>query len=241
MIIVINNSGVYKMGIIEQYIEYERLYAINGYYGNKINNRTYKIERGSVPILLSAPHSVRQVRNKIIKAQDMYTGAIVDYIQYKTNCYSITNICTDNNDPNYDNINVCKYKQQICKLIEQHGIKLILDIHGLGVDKKSSIDICTNNGKTLNNRDDILEYIIKHLSKRLEIDDKTISLNKYYKADLEFCIANSISKLYSIPIIELEINKILRDPYNYSDNVVELLSMLEYIIRNIKYSKEDKL
>ena len=222
--------------MIQRIIQLENTYMKNNYFGEKINDKTFKVCKGDIPILISAPHSVRQIRDNKIKAQDIMTGSIVDYIQEKTNCFSITNICFDNNDPNYDDVKKCFYKQEIIKIIKENNIKLIFDIHGLDLKKDSLIDICTNENSDLVDRLDILEFIVNNFHLNFKNYDKKVSLNKYYKADKEFCICNYISKNFCIPCVELELNKLLRNPYNENDfkffvnKMIELIFFLDNII-----------
>lgn len=218
--------------MVEKLIELEKIYSKNNYYGEKINGQTIKIKKGTIPILLTAPHSVRQIRNNKTKAQDMYTGSIVDYIQEQTNCFSITNIFTDNNDPNIDNINCCIYKQELTNLCKENNIKLILDFHGMDIKRESAIDICTNHNKTLLGQTNILNCFITELEKNITIENKPITKNKYFFADKKYCITNYSSRELNIPSIELEINKIIRDFYNFPMNAEIFITTMVTIIMN---------
>lgn len=220
--------------MIDEIIEFENLYAKNNYFGEKIDSNTFKICNGNIPILISAPHSVRQVRDGKLKAQDLMTGGIVDYIQSVTSCFSITNICTDNNDPNYDNIEVCKYKQEILNIINNNNIKLVLDFHGLDKNRHSLIDICTNNKKNLVNKIDVLVYFEDKLSNTFNKCDKYISIDKYFKADKEWCVSNCISRTCNIPCLELELNKQLRNPYEDEFLLKLFINTMIEIINDLK-------
>ena len=85
----------------EKVFNMNRKYEINNYNG-LYNGITYlKIVYGNLPILLSAPHSVKQVRNNKIKKSDGLTGAIVEYLAKLSDTYGITRICNLLDDPNY--------------------------------------------------------------------------------------------------------------------------------------------
>ena len=69
----INNSFVYADDFysIDYINEQEKEFAVNNYMGNGIDDFKYKI--GNIPILISAPHAVKQFRNESYKAADIYT------------------------------------------------------------------------------------------------------------------------------------------------------------------------
>ena len=102
---------------------------------NKENekNKSFETIKGKIPILISAPHSVRQIRNGKIKGKDIYTGPIVIILQKEADCYSIYKTKNNNDDANYD-IENNTYKEEILKIIEENQIKLLLDIHGASND-----------------------------------------------------------------------------------------------------------
>ena len=100
---------------------------------------------GQVPILLSAPHAVKQIRNGNIKDHEFYTGAIVECLAKQIGCscitkqYLIENAAND--DPNTDNA-YCSYKTAINQFLQDHNIRLFVDIHGLSSNRDSIVDIC---------------------------------------------------------------------------------------------------
>lgn len=63
----------------------------------------FKIIKGDMPILLSAPHAVKQIREGKIKEEDRLTGAIVEYLCIKTGTNGIVRTYNHNDDPNYEN------------------------------------------------------------------------------------------------------------------------------------------
>ena len=104
-----------------------------------INNKfdEYKIKEekafeyieGKEKIIVSAPHSVRQIRNGNIKGKDSCTGTIAILLQKQLNCYCLYKTKNCNDDANYD-IENNPYKDKIIDLVEKNNINFLLDIHG---------------------------------------------------------------------------------------------------------------
>ena len=65
-------------------------------------NKSFDILKGKEKVFLSAPHSVRQLRNGIIKGKDSCTGTIAITLQKAINCYCIYKTKNCDDDANYD-------------------------------------------------------------------------------------------------------------------------------------------
>lgn len=137
------------MNIATQIEELNEKYKLNNANGFKNNNSTnYTIINGNIPILLSAPHAVKQVRDGKVKAEDAYTGGITEYLCKVCSCSGIIRTFNEADDPNIDNTGLgFDYKQQILNTIRQNDIKLLLDIHGCNNSYGFDFCIGTNNRK----------------------------------------------------------------------------------------------
>ncbi len=105
----------------------------------------YRYIEGRIPILISAPHGAKHYRRwggeGYWKKEDAYTsslaiklgqltGAHVMYVKYKTG-----------EDPNRD-IH-CAYKDFMRKVVQEHGIKFVLDLHGACGSQPFKVDVGT--------------------------------------------------------------------------------------------------
>lgn len=183
----------------------EKKYQHNIYHG--FSEKSCQVSSfGNVPILLSAPHSVKQKRDGKIKSQEFYTGAIAEYLAKKIGCSVITKqyLLEDNlnDDANYEDCR-CAYKTAINQFLLQSNIKLFVDIHGLARGKDSIIDICIDKGINSNNENfpfilqrNVNEYFGKN----------SATIDKYYKADFANVLSKWMHNTYNISSIELEIN-----------------------------------
>lgn len=217
--------------------EIEEKYRVNNYAGDKIPCRVKKY--GNTPILLSAPHSVKQKRNGKIKNHEFFTGGIAEYLGEKLKCSVITKRCLlqdqYNDDANYED-EKCSYKMAISQFIEQNDILLFVDIHGLAGNKDSIIDICINNRKNT-------EETTYHLDLKRKVDnffgEDSATIDKYYSAEPEYVLSNWVHTKYRIPAIEIEINGVYRwfegDCLEQSKDLLNILE--DWLINCNKLSK----
>lgn len=121
--------------------------------GFKINEKNFVYKIGEIPILLSAPHAVKQFREKKEKASDYLTGALAIYLAQKCNCSYFVRTFNDNDDPNYP-LETTLYKiendylKTLKKFIEEHKQFLIIDIHGCINNKKYDCSFWHDNYNT---------------------------------------------------------------------------------------------
>lgn len=76
-------------------------YEANDYHGIKGEATNYRVILGKVPILVSAPHAVRQLREGMLKERDGMTGGIVEYLCEELGVFGIVRIWEAGDDPNY--------------------------------------------------------------------------------------------------------------------------------------------
>ena len=202
-----------------------------------INNRfdEYKIKEakafdvieGRERIILSAPHSVRQLRNGNIKGKDSCTGTIAILLQQQLNCYCIYKTKNCNDDANYD-IENNPYKDKIIDLIDKNNINFLLDIHGAKDGQEFDIDVGTANLSNLNGQNKYIEDFIK-IGEKYNLN---ITIDKVFKAETLHTVANTISIETKIPCMQIEIAKMYRDIDQFN-NIKIMLNFLEEYLRKI--------
>lgn len=169
---------------------------------NKIFDGDFTILKGNVPVLLSAPHTMRQVREDgSIKSSEPYTKALVLYLQKKLNCSClIKNIDTgtDSNSDEYE-----KYKTELIRFIKKNNISLVLDIHGASSERDFDVEFGTLNYLTA-------DYsTIKELGEAfMESGVKSVSINEPFKGG---GITRRIYGSTDVDVIQIEINRKYRD------------------------------
>ena len=214
---------------LKEKIEYYNHEIFDNEKERKQNKETpFKIVDGEIPIILSAPHCVKQTRNGKMKQAEGETGAIVQIIAKDIKCYAIYKTYNNNDDANYDIEN--PYKNELEKIIKERKIKLLLDIHGARNENDFNIEIGTSDGENVEGK----EYIIKELKESLEEQGiKNIVENTRFKANTIHTISKYIHEKTKIPCIQLEVT----GRYRYIKNIEgiqKLINGLEKFIKNIE-------
>ena len=189
--------------------------------------KSFRVINGKIPIIVSAPHTVRQLRKGKIKGAEYQTGAIVNILVEETGCFAIYKTYNNQDDANYD-IENNEYKEEIKHIVKENNIKLVLDIHGARNEYRFDIDLGTSCGENINNNIEIVKKL-KECFKRNEI--KNITENKMFKADSIRTISKYINKETKVPCIQLEVSWKYRD-LNNLDNIKRLIKALEEFILN---------
>lgn len=221
--------------ILEQIKNAELKFKANNYKGD--STRSCMVEKyGNLPILLSAPHAVKQIRSGEVKAHEFYTGAIIECLAKQIGCACITKQYlienAENDDPNTDNA-FCSYKTAIYQFLQEHHIELFVDIHGLSSKRESIIDICIDQGKNVNN----MNYIFD-LQKCIEdkFGTNKFSVDKYFSAFSENIMSKWVHSSFNISALELEINGAYRwFEGDTEQQSLELFLCLRDWLKNIKF------
>ncbi|WP_067724623.1 hypothetical protein [Oceanobacillus damuensis] len=205
---------------------YESQFALNDYKGNILAKHSYEKSFGSIPILLSMPHSVAQMRNGKLKDSDDYTGAIGLFTQKLLDCHCIYSTRTSEEDPNY--VIEGKYKIELEKIIKKGNIKFVIDLHGASSKRNFDIDLGTIHGKTMssNTINEIKEIFSNNgIMNVLE--------NEMFAATHKGTITSFVHHELKVPCFQMEINKKFRDPLNRIDSfkilIASLVDMIHYL------------
>ena len=175
-------------------------FANNEYFGTNVwTEEKYRVLSGNIPVLISAPHSVNQLRGDEVREAEKYTGALARYLSYATGSFAIFQLFT-HADPNFDSDH--NYKNGIINLIEVNGIKLLIDIHSSTFNNDTDIDIVTDGRTTLLDKTNIIDDFKKiALKNNVKVDENNIP-NK----DNENEIISVVSLVCGIPSLRLVIN-----------------------------------
>lgn len=116
-------------------IEFERIQY------NSKSDDYFGIIDGSIPILLSAPHGAKHLRDGRWKGEDEYTSSLAIKLGALTGASVIFVKNKTEEDSNY--LPSTRYKDAIRKLVAELGIKFLADIHGADItrDYKMSVGI----------------------------------------------------------------------------------------------------
>lgn len=203
-----------------------KLYELNSYNGEIINGLNYKIILGGIPILFSAPHAVKQIRNGNVKNQDAMTGGLVEYLASHLNAFGITRVANLEDDPNFYNEGISlEYKNQILKLIEENNIKLLIDIHGCKDTHGFDIEIGTNKGKNINFDSDVLGIFANSFS-----EVGLVSVDTLFMASREETVSCYVHNTLDIVCLQIEISSKIRFD---EERLLQFVRVLECAIKKV--------
>ncbi len=211
---------------IIELIKMNEKYKANNCNGLNQGGENFNIIYGNSPILLSAPHAVRQSRDGQIKKADTMTGVIVEDLCRRTKTNGIIRTFNLMDDPNNENSGYgLKYKKGILDIIKQRNIVCMLDIHGCGKEYGFDIDIGTDNGNNIKGANNLLNIINMGLIKcgKVEID-------KIFSATDNKIISNYINRKTNVACFQIEISSAIRKDIN---RLMQLLDAFEEIIKNL--------
>jgi len=86
----------------------------------------FKYWPGSIPVLISVPHSVRYLKQKKIMKSAEFTGSLGYLLGEMSGCHVLAVGKFYRGDPNNDN--PCLYKDLLAGICRKQGIKLVLDL-----------------------------------------------------------------------------------------------------------------
>lgn len=218
----------------------------------------YAYKKGSIPILISAPHSIKQPNRpgkSEFKAADVYTGSIAKYIAEQTGAHVIYKSAYTGVDDNYmgdGKVNSSKvktktpYRDKIEEIIDENDIKLVIDLHGFADSDKKDYGVVfgTNNGKNLLNAQGLLDEIIKVFENNGYVESGTKEAKKVNKHNA-YCIdgkyaaavknrtiANYVATTLKTPSIQIELSRTNRDPKN-SDYLYRSVNTIIDVVNHV--------
>ena len=181
----------------------------------------YKISMGNIPILFTAPHTMEQVRSDgSVKKSEPYTKAIALYLNKHMNTYSMIKLIDTGLDSNRDNHD--EFKNKLLSLVDEHNIKLVIDLHGASIDREFDVEFGTMNNLTAD-----FSTINELKESFIENGITNISFNEPFKGG---AITQYLYNKKDIDVIQLEINYKYRD-YNNLDNLELLIKSLSNFIK----------
>ena len=205
-------------------------FANNEYFGTNVwTEEKYRVLSGSVPVLLSAPHAVNQIRGEDVRDAEKYTGAFVRYLCNATSSFGIFQLFT-HADPNNDEDH--NYKNAVINLINAYNIKLLIDVHSSTFKDDTDIDIVTNSRQTLRGMDSLFDKLkLLGVKYNVKVDENNVP-NKEKSNE----IITVASLICGIPTMRIVINNKKLDVLNDGESINKILLLMEEFISYFNYS-----
>lgn len=205
-------------------------FANNEYFGTNVwTEEKYRVLSGSVPVLLSAPHAVNQIRGEDVRDAEKFTGAFVRYLCNATSSFGIFQLFT-HADPNNDEDH--NYKNAVINLINAYNIKLLIDVHSSTFKDDTDIDIVTNSRQTLRGMDSLFDKLkLLGVKYNVKVDENNVP-NKEKSNE----IITVASLICGIPTMRIVINNKKLDVLNDEESINKILLLMEEFISYFNYS-----
>lgn len=114
---------------------------------DKYSNLTYICKKGEVPVILTAVHTMRQVREDgSCKLSEPFTKALALYVAKKTSSFCLVKNKDTGIDPNRSDDD--DFKSMLLDNIKDNAIKLVIDLHGASREREFNVEIGTLNNLT---------------------------------------------------------------------------------------------
>lgn len=199
----------------------------------------FKVIEGQSPIIITAPHSTRPLREGKRRFSDGGgTAALAVALSELTDASVIYTTYEGPSDPNYYNDNA--FRDELTRLITKTKPLFVLDIHGSHPYRSYDIDLGTMEGKSLLGNEKILFKLIHFLNSE---GIYSISYNCFGASKNETitkCATN-----HGIPAIQLEINATYVSPSSgnieaqrFSKLLQGLARYLDFLMENIGKNKK---
>ena len=193
---------------------------------NRKYNEDYIIKKGTIPILFTAPHTMKQIKeDNSIKYSETYTKAIALYLHENYNVNCMIKIKDTGMDSNRDNRD--EFKKELIRFVKDNNIKLVIDLHGSKIERNFDIEFGTMNNLSA-------DYsTIKELEKSCnENGIINIEYNNPFKGG---AITQYLYGIKDIDVIQVEINGKYRDSNNMDKIEKVCNSFISFIKEYNKY------
>lgn len=183
--------------------ELNEKYEANDYHGAQGEGKNYQVFIGEVPILVSAPHAVCQLREGAVKDRDGMTGGIVEYLCEELGVFGIVRCWEAGDDPNYaEDEWSAAYREEIVRLVREYGIKWVFDIHGC-LDKHGfDMDIGVNGGKNVG----CDMAMVESLAENWRQQDLDVRIDGKFVAKWPQAVSNYVHRETGVNCLQLELS-----------------------------------
>jgi len=184
--------------------------------------------KGSVPLLITAPHATAHVRMNKLKRQEFYTGTLGVLLHSLTGCHVLYANCQSVSDPNY--YDESPFKTRLAEAVREQDIRLLIDIHGTGAERKRDIfpGVGESNEFLLGN-----ERYLEQFENAADACGIKIGGLDVFPAARQMTVTKFAARSLGIPAVQLEINRSLRRPESDPARFERLVEFLRNFIESV--------
>ncbi len=176
---------------------------------------------GTVPVLVTCPHSTAHTRMGKLKRHEFYTAALGAVLHLVLGCHCLYANREQETDPNY--YDDCGFKAALGRVLSERKIDLVVDIHGTGNERSEDLFPGVGVGREfLLSAPDVLDkfYLVA------EEHGITAGSADIFPAARQMTVAKFAAKRFSVPAIQVEISDRFRMPWRRKDEFRRLIGFL---------------
>lgn len=176
---------------------------------------------GTRPVLISAPHGALHWRHGVWKGEDEYTAALAHVLAEETGAHALYALRRIRPDPNFEDDS--DYKRALARLLGEHDIELVLDLHGARRGRDFGLELGTMGGRTC---PDYEAIIIRHIEWQGFLRNHRHSLDRLWVNQLfkggarQRTVTRFVWEQCGVNAAQIEINAHLRVVRRKSDAVL---------------------
>lgn len=215
-----------------------RRIELNEIHCNEPAYEYYGYIKGSIPVLISAPHGAKhfRTREKRWKIEDAYTSALAVELGRLTGAHVLFVRNKAGEDPNND-VHT-RYKDFLKEIVAENDIKFVMDLHGAAGNKPFKIDVGTMDNKIEKSSCPTYGPIIREALRDFQVG----GFNKTFFARSPATITHFARRELGVEAAQFEINaryrvvESRRDPSIKADpkDILELVERLQAVIIGIE-------
>lgn len=189
----------------------------------------FQIITGTLPLLISAPHSVTHFREGKSKFGEFMTAAIAISLNELVGCSYITKRKNNFTDPNFDAQH--PYKNEIIKFVQHNPTLFIIDLHIMSNKREANIEIGTGKGKNIFGQTELIAQLVQAFEAQ---QLQPIIIDELFTGGNPNTVSSTIARETNIPCIQIELNWRLLDTSNSNHKIQEvLLALKQFIERTV--------
>ena len=168
---------------------------------------------GSVPILISAPHSTQHLRTQAWKQEEEYTAALGYLLHQETGAHLIYGRYMLDPDP-HDDDDAGPYKRFLADLLRRNSIRMVIDLHGARGDRDFAVALGTMRGESFSPHEPRMTKIFQRQGFTFEPEsslDRLVVNPPRYTGGLHLpTITRFVWQKHHIPAVQIELSAWVR-------------------------------
>lgn len=193
--------------ILQRVSDLNQKYEVNDFNGDVVGEQNYQIVPGRIPVVISAPHTVRQWREGKMKERDGMTGGLAEYLCERFGVWGVIRTWNAQDDPNHNNDERSKaYRATVAEVVRAQNAQWMFDLHGCLNKHGFDMSVRINGGGNLNCEREELDEILKDW-RDVGLD---VRVDEQFFAAKSEAVSNYIHRVTGINCLQLEISTRIR-------------------------------